>query len=161
VLIVIVLSVIVDLQHTIGRGVVLGVNDHVDGRDDAVRGVEARQLEIVVLAYIIADRWLPGDEPTALRRARIGAFDRTDDSRLPTVSGFDEKVLLRGTVAAHLGERHAKAFGETRAASVRTFSKSLSRRAKLPKRAIAACWRRSLPNFAPSAFMRRLPGVVP
>src|SRR5450432_396367 len=106
VLIVIVLSVVVDLQHTIGRGIVLGVDDDVDGRDDTMRGVEARQLEIVVLAYIIADRWLPRDERTALWRAGIGVFDRTDDSRLPAVSCFDEKVVLRGTVAAHLGEWH-------------------------------------------------------
>jgi hypothetical protein len=110
VLIVIVPSVIVDLQDTIRRGVVLGMDDDVDGRDDAVRGVESRQLEIVVLAYIIADRWLPGDERTALWRAGIGVFDRTDDSRLPAVSCFDEKVVLRGTVAAHLGEWHPRGF---------------------------------------------------
>lgn len=27
------------------------------------------------------------------------------------MSGFDEKVILRGAISAHFGERHAKAFG--------------------------------------------------
>ena len=34
-----------------------------------------------------------------------------DDARLPAVSGFDEKIVLRGAVSADFAERHAEPFG--------------------------------------------------
>jgi hypothetical protein len=77
-----------------------------------VLGIERRQLEIGVIAQIVADRGLPGDESASLRRGHVGARDDiSNDTRVPAVSGFDKKIVLFGAVTAHLGERHAEAFG--------------------------------------------------
>ena len=110
VLVVIMLLVVVDLQHAIGL-VVAALDNDVDGRDDAVLGIECRQLEIVVIVQIVADRGLAGDEGTPLRRGDVGTRDDfANDTRMPAVSGLDQKVVLFGAVAAHLGKRHTETF---------------------------------------------------
>jgi hypothetical protein len=87
-LVVIVLLVIVDLEHAIG--LTIAFDDDVDGRDDAVLGIEVWQLETGILTQIIADRWFSGGESQPLRRALIGARDNmADDARVPAISGFD------------------------------------------------------------------------
>ena len=68
--------------------------------------------EIVVVAQIVADRRLPGDESTPLRRGYVGTRDDiSDDTCMPAMAGFDEKVVLLLAIAAHLGIRHAETFG--------------------------------------------------
>src|SRR5579859_738783 len=57
-------------------------------------------------------------------------------------------TLLKGTPSPS---------AQTRAASVKTLSRSLWGRAKLPKPAIAACWRRSFSTLAESSAMREFP----
>src|ERR1700694_71948 len=111
VLIIVVLFVIVDFQHSVRPSVVLHLNNDIDGRDNTMGGVERRQFKIIVLAHIVADRWLPSDEGTPLWRTRRRALDRSDDTGLPAVPGFDQKVVLRGAVPAHFGEWHIEAFG--------------------------------------------------
>src|SRR5712664_1342996 len=64
------------------------------------------------LAQIVADRWLLGDESTPLRRGYVGTRDDiSDDTRMPAVSGFDQKIVFFGAEAAHLGKWHVEAYG--------------------------------------------------
>ena len=65
VLVVVVLHVAVDVEHTIRQ--IVAFDDDVNRRDDAVRGIESRQLESVLLAQVIADRRLPGRKGASLR----------------------------------------------------------------------------------------------
>ena len=60
VLVIIVLLVIVDLQYALWPFLAFDDDDDdVGGRDDAVLGVEGRRFKVIVLAQIVANRWLP------------------------------------------------------------------------------------------------------
>ena len=111
VLVVIVLLVVVDLEDAVGL-VVVALDDDVDDRDDAVRGIKRRRIETCVLLQIVDDRRLTGGEGATLRRTHIGArHHMTDHAVLPAMAGDDEQVVLLGTVTAHLAEGDAETFG--------------------------------------------------
>jgi hypothetical protein len=46
-----------------------------------------------------------------LRRSLVSAADDAEDAHFPAVPGFDENIVPRLAVAAHIGEWRAKAFG--------------------------------------------------
>ena len=110
-LVVIVLLVVVDLEDAIWP-VVAALDDDIDDRDDAVRGIKRRRIEACVLLQIVDDGWLPGGEGASLRRTHIGARHHVaDHAVLPAITGDDEQVVLLGAVAAHFAERDTETFG--------------------------------------------------
>ena len=111
ILVVVVLLVVVDLEDTV-RLIVGALDDDVDDRDDAVRGVKRRRIETADLLQVVDDRRQAGGEGAPLRRAHIGARHHVaDDALLPAITGDDEEVVLFGAVAADLAEGSVEAFG--------------------------------------------------
>jgi hypothetical protein len=153
VLIVIVLHVVVDFQHA--ERAVIASDDDIDGRNDPVLGVVGWQIEIVVSAQVVTDRRFAGDEGAPLRRAFVSAQgDLADDAGMPAVSSFNQKIVVLGAVSAYLAKWRAKAFRADPRGLGRTLNRLFWRRAKLPKPATAACWRRKLRTCSTISLMR-------
>ena len=106
----IVLHVTGNLQHA--KSSLVTFDDNIDDRDDAVQGVKRRQLEILVFTQVLADRWLPGHEGSALRRVLVGKRDDlTDDALRPAAGGFNQKIVLIGAISAYVAERRTEDLG--------------------------------------------------
>src|SRR6202043_1013652 len=136
---------VIDFQHA-PRLALLLRDDDVQGRDDAVLGVEGRQQEARISAQISADHRLPGDEGATLRRALIGPrHDGADNAWMPPDPGFHKKIVLLGAVTANLAERDRHALG----ANASGFGQH-SAKVTLAKSEAAECRKRSLLSQQPS-----------
>jgi hypothetical protein len=98
------------------------MNDHIDGRNDAVLRVKVRKSQVVCVPHIADDHRLARPIRPSLWRCLVGLRDHpSDDPEVPATPGLDEKIVLSGTVSANLAERNIQGrrtdtggFGEDR-----------------------------------------------
>ncbi len=100
-----------DLKYAV-RLVIVILDDDVDDRDDAMRGIERRQFATIPVLQITHDRRFTGREGAPLRRSHIGTRHDMADDRIPAaMAGDDDKIVLLGAILPNLAEGHAEAVG--------------------------------------------------
>src|SRR5216684_2926257 len=100
-----------DLKYAV-RLVIVILDDDVDDRDDAVRGIARRQSATIPVLQITHDRGFTGRERAPLWRSHIGArHDMADDLIPPAMAGDDDKIVRLGAILPNLAEGHTEAIG--------------------------------------------------
>src|SRR5713226_6720182 len=100
-----------DLKYAV-RLVIVILDDDVDDRDDAVRGIARRQSATIPVLQITHDRGFTGRERAPLWRSHIGARHGIADYLIPpAMAGDDDKIVVLGAVLPNLAEGHAEAVG--------------------------------------------------
>src|SRR5713226_3394906 len=100
-----------DLKYAV-RLVIVILDDDVDDRDDAVRGIARRQSATIPVLQITHDRGFTGRERAPLWRSHIGARHGIADYLIPpAMAGDDDKIVRLGAILPNLAEGHAEAVG--------------------------------------------------
>src|ERR1700693_5131697 len=87
-----------DLKYAV-RLVTVILDDDVDDRDDAVRGIERRLFATIPVLQITRDRGFAAREGARLRRSLIGArHGMADDLIPPAMAGDHDKVVRLGAI---------------------------------------------------------------